>query len=64
MDGVAGILDGRITYIKAPSRDQVADSSEVAALVADVLRDVRAHGDEAVRKYAAEAPVVGSPLAV
>jgi histidinol dehydrogenase/sulfopropanediol 3-dehydrogenase len=54
MDGVAGILDGRITYIKAPSRDQVADSSEVAALVADVLRDVRAHGDEAVRKYAAQ----------
>ncbi len=54
MDGVARILDGRATYIKAPSRDQIADSGDVAALVAGVLRDVRAGGDEAVRKYAAQ----------
>jgi histidinol dehydrogenase/sulfopropanediol 3-dehydrogenase len=54
MDGVARILDGRATYIKAPSRDQIADQGDVAALVAAVLRDVRAEGDAAVRKYAAQ----------
>jgi histidinol dehydrogenase/sulfopropanediol 3-dehydrogenase len=54
MDAITSALDGRITTIKAPSRDQVADQGEVAALVAAVLRDVRAGGDAAVRKYAAE----------
>jgi histidinol dehydrogenase/sulfopropanediol 3-dehydrogenase len=54
MDGATRILDGRATTIKAPSRDQIADSGDVAALVSAVLRDVRAGGDEAVRKYAAQ----------
>jgi histidinol dehydrogenase/sulfopropanediol 3-dehydrogenase len=54
MDGAARTLDGRVIYIKAPSRDQIAEQGEIAALVAGVLRDVRTGGDAAVRKYAAQ----------
>jgi len=45
---------GRVDYVKAPARDQVADTGEVAGLVARVLQDVRTHGDAAVRRYAME----------
>jgi histidinol dehydrogenase/sulfopropanediol 3-dehydrogenase len=45
---------GRTEYVKAPSRDQIADTGEVSAMVARVLQDVRAHGDAAVRRYAME----------
>jgi histidinol dehydrogenase/sulfopropanediol 3-dehydrogenase len=47
-------FEGRATYIKAPARDQVADSSNVAGLVARVLHDVQTNGDAAVRRYAME----------
>lgn len=40
-----------VTYIKAPARDQIADSGDVAGIVAKVLADVRAEGDAAVRRY-------------
>jgi histidinol dehydrogenase/sulfopropanediol 3-dehydrogenase len=45
---------GRAEYIKAPARDQIADTGGVSSLVARVLQDVRAHGDAAVRRYAME----------
>ncbi len=44
-------LQGRLDYVKAPGRDQVADNDEVAELVAGVLADVRQRGDAAVREY-------------
>jgi histidinol dehydrogenase/sulfopropanediol 3-dehydrogenase len=47
-------FEGRAAYIKAPARDQVADSSNVASLVARVLHDVQTNGDAAVRRYAME----------
>ncbi len=45
---------GRSAYVKAPARDQIADTGEVSALVARVLQDVREHGDAAVRRYGME----------
>jgi len=42
------------SYIKAPARDQITDSGDVAGLVARILADVRAEGDAAVRRYSAE----------
>jgi histidinol dehydrogenase/sulfopropanediol 3-dehydrogenase len=45
---------GRSEYVKAPVRDQIADTGELSALVARVLQDVRDHGDAAVRRYAME----------
>ena len=47
-------FEGRAQYVKAPARDQVADSSNVAALVARILHDVQTSGDAAVRRYALE----------
>ncbi len=47
-------FEGRADYIKAPARDQMADSNDVAGLVARVLLDVRTHGDAALRRYALE----------
>lgn len=44
-------LSDRVEYIKAPERDQVADTGEVAGLVAGILSDVRARGDAAVRDF-------------
>jgi histidinol dehydrogenase/sulfopropanediol 3-dehydrogenase len=44
-------FEGRATFVKAPSRDQMADSADVAGLVAQVLHAVRTRGDEAVRAY-------------
>ncbi len=43
---------GRVTYVKAPARDQIADTSDVVGLVSQILRDVRLEGDAAVRRYA------------
>src|SRR5690348_9856512 len=40
-----------ITYLKAPSRDQVSDNKPVEARVAEILKEVKARGDEAVREY-------------
>ena len=42
------------SYIKAPARDQITDSGDVAGLVARILADVRTEGDAAVRGYSAE----------
>ncbi len=44
-------FDGRATYAKAPGRDPVADTGEIAGLVAQILKDVRREGDAAVRLY-------------
>ncbi len=44
-------FEGRVTYIKAPARNQHADTGEVAAVVTKVLHDVRTQGDAAVREY-------------
>lgn len=43
-------FDG-VTFIKAPSIDEVADGASVSTLVADVLADVKTRGDVAVRDY-------------
>ena len=51
--GPAG-FEGRVDYIKAPARNQAADSNDVGSLVAKVLLDVRTHGDAAVRRYGME----------
>src|SRR6478735_3862247 len=40
-----------ISYVKAPSRDQVSDNAPVETLVAEILKNVRERGDEAVREY-------------
>ena len=38
-------------YVKAPTRDSIADTGDVVSLVESVLADVRARGDAAVRDY-------------
>jgi sulfopropanediol 3-dehydrogenase len=43
-----------IRWLKSPKRDTGADSAAIAATVAQVLADVRAKGDVAVRRYAQE----------
>jgi histidinol dehydrogenase/sulfopropanediol 3-dehydrogenase len=40
-----------ISYVKAPSRDQVSDNAPVETLVAEILKNVREQGDKAVREY-------------
>lgn len=47
-------FEERTSYVKAPARDQIADSGSVSGLVAEVLRDVQSRGDEAVRHYSRE----------
>ncbi len=42
-----------ISYIKAPERSQVGDNQPVEQLVAEILADVHARGDAAVRDYSA-----------
>jgi sulfopropanediol 3-dehydrogenase len=44
-------FEGRAAFVKAPARDQVADTGEVNALVAEILEAVRSEGDAAVRRY-------------
>lgn len=41
-------------YAKAPQRDQIADSGNVAPLVTTILENVRTQGDAAVRRYSQE----------
>ncbi|MDP1026967.1 histidinol dehydrogenase [Sphingomonas sp. KR1UV-12] len=38
-------------YVKAPARDSIGDQQDVAGLVENILADVRARGDAAVRDY-------------
>jgi sulfopropanediol 3-dehydrogenase len=40
-----------ISYVKAPSRNQVSDNAPVETLVAEILKNVRENGDSAVRDY-------------
>lgn len=40
-----------ISFVKAPSRDQVSDNAPVETLVAEILKNVREQGDKAVRAY-------------
>lgn len=40
-----------ISFVKAPSRDQVSDNAPVETLVAEILKNVREQGDKAVRDY-------------
>jgi histidinol dehydrogenase/sulfopropanediol 3-dehydrogenase len=40
-----------ISYVKAPSRNQVSDNAPVETLVAEILKNVRDNGDAAVRDY-------------
>jgi histidinol dehydrogenase/sulfopropanediol 3-dehydrogenase len=47
-------FEGRTAYVKTPARDQIADSGDVTGLVAKIIADVRAQGDEAVRRYSRE----------
>lgn len=47
-------LSAKITRIKAPLRDAATDTAPVADTVKQILADVRARGDEAVRHYARE----------
>ncbi len=50
MAGQAG-FEGQLRYVKAPKRRSNADTGEVAALVAEILRGVQTRGDAAVREY-------------
>ena len=40
-----------VRFVKAPQRNQIEDNSSVAALVSEILSDVRKQGDAAVRDY-------------
>ena len=44
-------LEGRITFVKSPSRDAVTDTAPVEATVKAILADVASRGDAAVRDY-------------
>ena len=44
-------FEGRTSYVKAPVRDSFADTGDVVALVAAILKEVRSRGDAAVREY-------------
>lgn len=44
-------LEGRIHFVKAPSRDAVTDTAPVEATVKAILADVATRGDAAVRDY-------------
>lgn len=41
-----------VTHLKPPARSAVGDTAPVEAKVAEIIRDVRARGDAAVRDYA------------
>ena len=43
---------GKITHIKAPEADAVSYAASVEATVKEIVADVRANGDAAVRRYA------------
>lgn len=44
----------KVTWVKAPARSAESDNKSVAEIVARVLADVKARGDEAVRDYSRE----------
>lgn len=52
MTRLSPALEARISRVKAPARDAISDNSPVEALVKDIIADVAARGDEAVRDYA------------
>lgn len=43
-----------VTYLKAPERSTVSDNAPVEALVSEIVANVRAYGDAAVRDYSAK----------
>ncbi|WP_375599814.1 histidinol dehydrogenase [Devosia sp. Naph2] len=43
-----------VTYLKAPERSTVSDHAPVEALVSEIVANVRAYGDAAVRDYSAK----------
>jgi histidinol dehydrogenase/sulfopropanediol 3-dehydrogenase len=47
-------LKGKFTQIKEPTRDAVSDNAPVEATVKEIIADVRARGDAAVRDYSAK----------
>jgi histidinol dehydrogenase/sulfopropanediol 3-dehydrogenase len=51
-----------ISYVKAPSRDQVSDNAPVETLVADILKNVRERGDKAVREYSQQFDKANVPV--
>ena len=42
-----------VSYVKAPERSSVSDNAPVESLVSEIIANVRAHGDKAVRDYSA-----------
>ncbi len=44
----------KVSWIKAPARNAGSDNNPVAALVANILADVKLRGDAAVREYSAQ----------
>ncbi len=51
-----------ISYVKAPSRDQVSDNAPVETLVAEILKNVREQGDKAVRAYSEQFDKASVPV--
>ena len=43
-----------VTYVKAPERSSVSDNVPVETLVAEIIANVRANGDKAVKDYSAK----------
>jgi sulfopropanediol 3-dehydrogenase len=43
-----------VRYIKAPERSSIGDNAPVEALVSEIIANVRANGDAAVREYSAK----------
>lgn len=44
-------LEGRLTFVKSPQRNAVSDVAEVEATVKQILADIAANGDAALRAY-------------
>ena len=43
-----------VTFVKAPERSSVSDNAPVETLVSEIIKNVRANGDKAVREYSAK----------
>lgn len=43
-----------VTYVKAPERSSESDNAPVEALVSEIIANVRAYGDAAIRDYSAK----------
>jgi sulfopropanediol 3-dehydrogenase len=43
-----------VTYVKAPERSSISDNAPVETLVAEIIANVRANGDKAVKEYSAK----------